>query len=162
MRKPPHKWLYRRNILINNINFDKTLIHCSQIKWSRRIYRLHLCRGGKIYSKSCHGYDIKQSDDKAPVMEIERMRSIPSLPSLPGPLWPRMVALDRVQCMGQIEQTLCANKWLMLNCDCYIAILETILLCAKKSSGFLRILSTKCVYKSYIVKLRVIRRLLFQ
>ena len=31
----------------------------------------------------CPGYDTKQSDDEAP-----GMRSTPSLPSLPGPLWP--------------------------------------------------------------------------
>ena len=31
------------------------------------------------------------------------MQSIPSLPSLPGPLWPRVVAPDRVQPMGRIE-----------------------------------------------------------
>ena len=37
--------------------------------------------------------------------ELERwgMRSIPSLPSLPGPLWPRFVAPDRVLSMGEIE-----------------------------------------------------------
>ena len=45
------------------------------------------------------------------------MWSAPSLPLLPGPLWLGVVAPDRVLSMGQIEQTLCANKWLMLNCD---------------------------------------------
>ena len=33
----------------------------------------------------------------------------------------------------EITYKLCANKWLMLNCDCYIAIPETIQLCAKKN-----------------------------
>ena len=46
--------------------------------------------------------------------------------------------------IGQIEQTMCVNKILMLNCDCYIVILENIYLCTKKSSN------SKCVYKSYI------------
>ena len=32
------------------------------------------------------------------------MWSIPSLPSLPGPRWPRVVAPNRVLSMGQIEQ----------------------------------------------------------
>ena len=34
----------------------------------------------------------------------------------------------------------------MLNCDDYIEILETIKLCVKKET----LLSTKCIYKSYI------------
>ena len=36
------------------------------------------------------------------------------------------------------------------NCYCYIAILETIKLCTKHSSGSFENVSTKCVYKSYI------------
>ena len=40
------------------------------------------------------------------------MRSNPSLPSLPVPHWPEVVALDRVLSMGQIE----LNCVLMLNC----------------------------------------------
>ena len=46
----------------------------------------------------------KQSDVAAPViLELWRMWSTPSLPSLPGPLWSKVVALDRVLSMGQIE-----------------------------------------------------------
>ena len=41
----------------------------------------------------------------------------------------------------------------MLNCHCYIAILETIQLCVKKkkkrAQDRFRMLSTKCIYKSY-------------
>ena len=49
-------------------------------------------------------YDTKQSDDEAPVMlELWVMQSTPLLPLLPGPLWPRVVAPDRVLPMGQIE-----------------------------------------------------------
>ena len=47
-------------------------------------------------------------------------------------------------CMGQIEQITCATNWLMLNCDCYIAIVETIDLCVKKSSR------SFVIYKIYI------------
>ena len=59
------------------------------------------------------GYDTKQSDGgEVPVMlEIWEMWSTLSLPSLPGPLWPSMVALNRVLSMGQIE----LNCVLMLN-----------------------------------------------
>ena len=37
----------------------------------------------------------KQSDGEVPVMlELWEMQSTPSLPLLPGPLWPRMVSPD--------------------------------------------------------------------
>ena len=43
----------------------------------------------------CPGYDTKQSDGEVPVMqELWGMRSTSSLPSLPGPLWPGVVAPD--------------------------------------------------------------------
>ena len=35
--------------------------------------------------------------------ELWGMQSTTSLPSLPGPLWPRVVTPDRVLSMGQIE-----------------------------------------------------------
>ena len=44
----------------------------------------------------CPGYDTKQSDGGVPaVLELWGMRSTPSLPSLPGPLWPGVVAPDK-------------------------------------------------------------------
>ena len=50
------------------------------------------------------GYDNEQSDAEVPPMlELWEMRSTPSLPSLPDPLWLGVVALDRVLSMGQIE-----------------------------------------------------------
>ena len=49
----------------------------------------------------CPGYDTKQFDGEVPVMlKLWGMRSTPSLPVLPGPLWPRVVAPDRVLSMG--------------------------------------------------------------
>ena len=52
----------------------------------------------------CPGYEIKQSHGEVPViLELWGMRSTPSLPSLLGLLWPRVVAPDRVLCIGQIE-----------------------------------------------------------
>ena len=60
----------------------------------------------------CPGYDTKYSDREVPVLlELWGMRSTPSLPSLPGPLWPGMVAPVRVLSMGQIE----LNCVIMLN-----------------------------------------------
>ena len=57
-------------------------------------------------------------------LEIWGIWSTPSLPLLPGSLWPGVVGLKRVLSMGQIEQNTFVSKWLMLNCDCYIAIRE--------------------------------------
>ena len=46
----------------------------------------------------CPGYDTKQSDGEVSAMvELWGMRSTPSLPSLPGPLWLGVVAPDRVK-----------------------------------------------------------------
>ena len=57
-------------------------------------------------------YDTKQSEDGAPLMlELWRMRCTPLLSSLPDPLWPGVVAPDRVLSRGQLE----LNSMLMLN-----------------------------------------------
>ena len=45
------------------------------------------------------------------MLEICRTRSTPFLSPLPGPLWPEVVAPDRVSSMGQIE----LNYVFMLN-----------------------------------------------
>ena len=37
------------------------------------------------------------------MLELWGMQSTPSLPSLPGPLWPGVVEPDRVLAMSQIE-----------------------------------------------------------
>ena len=64
-----------------------------------------------LHNKS-PGYDTKQSDGEASViLELWTMRSAPLLHSLPGPLWPWVVAPNRVLSMGQIE----LNCVLMLN-----------------------------------------------
>ena len=82
-----------------------------QVGWGCRIHRLLLCRGVKPCNK-CPGYDTKQSNGDVPVMlELWGMRSISSLPSLPGPLQSGVVAPDKVLSMGQIE----LNCVLMLN-----------------------------------------------
>ena len=51
--------------------------------------------------QKCPGYDTKQSDGEAQaVLELWGMRSTSSLTSLPGPLWPGVVAPDRALSMG--------------------------------------------------------------
>ena len=55
-------------------------------------------------SNKCPRYDLKQSDDEAPVMlELWGIQDTSSLQSPPGPLWRGVVAPDRVLSMGQIE-----------------------------------------------------------
>ena len=52
----------------------------------------------------CPGCDIEQSDGEVPVvLELWGVRSTPSLPLLPGPLWPGVVAPDGVLSVGWIE-----------------------------------------------------------
>ena len=58
----------------------------------------------RLNHDECLRNDTKESDSEPPVMvEVWGMRSTPSLPSLPGPLWPRVVAPDRVLSMDQIK-----------------------------------------------------------
>ena len=63
------------------------------------------------------------NNDEVPVMlELWELQRTPSLPLLPGLLWPRVVAPDRVLFMGQIE----LNCVLMLN---WIVWNRTIYMC---------------------------------
>ena len=71
------------------------------VGWGCRIHRLLLCRGVRPPPNECPRYDTKQSDGEVPAMlELWGMRSTPSLPSLPGPLWPGVVAPDKALSMG--------------------------------------------------------------
>ena len=77
-----------------------------------KIHRLLLC--GEVWPShnECSGYETRQCDGEAPlILELWGMWSTPLLPSLPGPLWPGVVAPERVLFMGQIE----LNCILMLN-----------------------------------------------
>ena len=50
------------------------------------------------------GYDTKHFDDEVPVLlELWEMWSTPSLTLLQSPLWPGLVAPDRVLSIGQLE-----------------------------------------------------------
>ena len=54
-----------------------------------------------ISANKCPGYDIKQSDGEAPVLqEFWVIPSTPLLPLLPDNLWPGVVAPDKVQSIG--------------------------------------------------------------
>ena len=85
-----------------------TLYVSCPVGWGYRIHRLLLCRGARPptttnTNNEYPGYDTKQSDGEVPViLELWGMWVTSSFPLLPGPLWPGMVAPDRVLSMGQI------------------------------------------------------------
>ena len=88
----------------------KVWIHLFSINRGCRIKWRHLCKGVNS-SSECPDYDTKQSDCEALVtLKLWGKRSILLLPSFPGPLWSRVVALDRVLSMDQIEL-----NWIILN-----------------------------------------------
>ena len=71
----------------------KTVVKYCSVGWGCSIHRLQLCN--PHLPNECPGNDTKQSDGEVPVMlELWGMWSTPSLPLLPAPLWPRMVAPD--------------------------------------------------------------------
>ena len=55
--------------------------------------------GGKDFPSECPGHGTKQSDSEAPGM-LWGIWSTPSLPSLPGPLWFRVVAPNKSSIYG--------------------------------------------------------------
>ena len=79
----------------------RTNIFLYPVDWGCKIHRLHLCRGVRPPTPNeCPRYDTKWSDGEVPMMlELWGMQSAPSLPLLPGPLWPGVVALDRALSM---------------------------------------------------------------
>ena len=81
------------------------------VGWGSRIHQLLLCRGVKTPNE-CPEYDTKESDGEVPAMlELWGIWSTLLLPSLPGPLWPRVVAPDKGPIYG-LNRT---NDILMLN-----------------------------------------------
>ena len=80
--------------------------HLAEITWSVCISKSQLPsrvtplqRGNP--TNECPCYDTKQSDGEVPAMlELWGIRSTPLLPSLPGPLWPGVVAPDGALSMG--------------------------------------------------------------
>ena len=97
------------------------------VSWGCRIHWLRLCRG--VRPPPTNILDTTQNNQLmgVPVMlKLWQIRSTPLLPSLPSPLWPEVVAPDRVLSMGQIE----LNYILMLNWITWIGTvfdIETVL-----------------------------------
>ena len=70
-----------------------------------RIHRLHLCRE-VTHPNECPDMTLNKSDGEVPViLGLCGIWSTPSLPLLPDPLWPGMVAPDMVLSIGLIELT---------------------------------------------------------
>ena len=94
-----HTHIYIYNSILSFLSFQNLFCPVGR---GCRIHRLHLCRRIRgPHSNEGPGYDTKQSDGEVPVMlELCGIRSTPSLPLLPGPLWPGMVAPDRALSMG--------------------------------------------------------------
>ena len=81
-----------------------TLIFVFIVKWRGksflkilpRIHRLLFLRVVRLSPQWVSWYDTKQFDGEVPVrLELWGMQNTPLLPSLPGPLWPGVVALDK-------------------------------------------------------------------
>ena len=86
--------------------------------WPSRLGQQNtLCKRVKLPQRISWTYDTKQSDSKLSIMpELWGMRSIPLLPSLPDPLWPEGIILNRVLSMGQIElNCVFMLKWIAWN-----------------------------------------------
>ena len=79
------------------------------------------------------------------MLELWGIRRTPPLPSLPGPLWPGVVAPDKVLFIRQIGLTfkLSANKWLMLN---WFVKNRTV----SKQIELFHLTFLTCVYESYL------------
>ena len=55
------------------------------------------------------------------MLELRGMRRTPLLPSYSGPVWPRVVASDRVLSMGEIEvNCLLVLNWIVWNSTVFI------------------------------------------
>ena len=77
--------------IIGFVPFPRVLGLCEMQSVSSRIWT----RVAESISYDDNHYSTKQSDSEVIVMsEIWGIRSTPSLPSFPGPLWPGVVALD--------------------------------------------------------------------
>ena len=64
------------------------------VGWGCRIHRELLCRGVRPHKRMFY-YDTKQSDEVPEILELQGMQSTTSLPLLPCPLWPGVVAPDK-------------------------------------------------------------------
>ena len=95
---------------------------------SCRILWQHICRRVRLLRRVSRIW-LKQSYSEAPVMlELWGMRSILSLPLLPGPIWLGIVATDRVLSMGQLGlNCVITLSWIVWNWMFYIELLNQLI-----------------------------------
>ena len=98
-----HKISFFSNL--HSLFFNINLAHNIKIAPSAGAVEYTDCTSTERYPPNeCPSYDTKQSDGEVPVMQgFWGMQITPSLPLLPGPLWPGVVVPDRALSMGQIE-----------------------------------------------------------
>ena len=109
-------------LLINELIFHEfTIKSFCPVGSVYRIHWLFLCRGVRIPER-VSWYDAKQSDGEVSVMvELWRMQTTPSLPSLPGPFWPQVVVPDKVLSISQIELScLLLLNWIVWNRELFL------------------------------------------
>ena len=119
---------YHRVIISNRLSLVHYLLFATlnliyPVGWRNRIHRLHLYKVVRPPTNECPAYNSKQSDGEAPVMQkLWGRQSTPSLPSLPGSIWPGVVASDRVQSMdNRIKLSTNAKLYcLKYNCFCML------------------------------------------
>ena len=114
----PVKGYFMLSVRETRLLYVRSYLHLF-VKLFLRIHQQHFYRGER-HPRECPRNDIKQSDGEAPASEIWGMWSTPSLPLLPCPLWPGVLASDRVLYMSQIEQTMRKQMidvklWLLFN-----------------------------------------------
>ena len=89
------------------------------VGWGCRIHRLLLCRGVNPLHNECPVNDAKQSDGEVPAMlELWGMWSTPLLPSLPGLLWPGVVAPDKGPIYGLNRTKWCLEFTVFIHLNC--------------------------------------------
>ena len=100
-------FIYAKTEIINSVY---TILSSCLVLWNTPTVPLQT---GKIRPPPQKSVLDMTLNSEVPVMlGLLRMRSTPLLPSLPGPLWPGVVAPDKVLSMSQIG----LNCVLMLNC----------------------------------------------
>ena len=93
--------LYRRS---GWVNYRITQLSSLPSRWGRLNKPTASLQRSKTPPNECPRYDSKQSDGEVPAMlELWGMQTTPLLPSLPGLLWPGVVAPHRVLSVGQTE-----------------------------------------------------------
>ena len=74
------------------------------VSWGCRLHILHICRGVRLLKQVFRYMTQNNLIVTQVILELWGMWSIPSFPSLPGPLWPGVVATDSILSMGKTEQ----------------------------------------------------------